>query len=482
LKLCVLLFWLTTVAAAQSFNPLANNTSACLAAGNPSGCTSGYSAVTTNPANTGAVTVITDPVPANTNISDLHGLLYSGSTTAIYFHYMDWWGCSGHFSIGKVGNNSSVIANEAAEMLGFGAAGLIIDWAGNRDASKSCRLANTNAWAAYLTAHPGTLKMAVNIDQSGFQGTCPTGATDQASCITTELNAELDYVNTNYASQSWYLKDGGSPVVHYFIDEASWTGTNWTTVWASVKGHTNLYSAPFKFIFENSFSHTQGNGAFRWFANPPVYSASSQLFWGSSSSTTPTSYNTFYSDALAAPTKTAFGIVDKGFDDGFGFGGGFGGKNRVNSQRCGRTWLDTFNLIAADGFSSSNQLADLQIATFNDYEEGTPIEMGISNCFTLTANISALSVNWTLSPTDATYATLATVDHLRILSCTSATSCVTAIDNISPALSGSNSLRGIPSGMIYVQAVGKPAIQNVLSPLMSFAPPGPVSALFAKAY
>ncbi len=452
---------------AQTFNPFANNTSACSASGTPTGCTSGYTAITTNPANTGAITVTTDPVPVNTNFSDLHSLMYASSTTPIYFHYQDWWGCSGHISIGKVGNNSNAIANEAAQMAALGGTGLIIDWAGNRDSSKACRLANTNAWASYLTANPG-LKMGIMVDQSGFQNTCPTGATDQTTCITTELNAELDYVNTNYASQSWYFKDGGNPVVGFFIDEASWSGTNWNTVWSNVKAHTNLYSSPFKYIFENTQTHTQGNGGFAWMGNPVAYTVTAQTFWGDSASTTPTSYNNFYASCLSHPSNLCFGMGKKGFDDGIGFGGGFTGNNRVQSQRCGQTWLDTFNLPGLDGFSSSTQLGYLQVGPWNDYEEGTAIEMGIGNCFTAAVTQAGSSLNWTLTKTDSTYSTLNTIQKLQVLSGSSSTAMSVAIDNITPALTGSVNISAIPAGQtVILRALGKPGIVNTNSNIVT---------------
>src|ERR1051325_4335687 len=113
---------LASSAFAQTFDPNAYNGSACSGTSIP-GCTSTFSAITTKPSNVGAVTVTTDPLPINTNISDVRTLLYTGATPKILFHYMDWWGCSGHMNIGKVGNNSAAIAKEAATMLGYGAYG-----------------------------------------------------------------------------------------------------------------------------------------------------------------------------------------------------------------------------------------------------------------------------------------------------------------------------------------------------------------------
>jgi len=55
------------------------------------------------------------------------------------------------------------------------------------------------------------------------------------------------------------------------------------------------------------------------------------------------------------------------------------GTNRVIDQNCGQTWLQSFNEVGKF-YSSGNQLPAMQIATWNDYEEGTTIEPGIDNC------------------------------------------------------------------------------------------------------
>ena len=39
-------------------------------------------------------------------------------------------------------------------------------------------------------------------------------------------------------------------------------------------------------------------------------------------------------------------------------------------------------------YNSGKQLPALQLVTWNDYEEGTEIESGISNCLTISASVS----------------------------------------------------------------------------------------------
>ena len=45
-------------------------------------------------------------------------------------------------------------------------------------------------------------------------------------------------------------------------------------------------------------------------------------------------------------------------------------------------------LEAQQPYNSGKQLPALQLVTWNDYEEGTEIESGIDNCFSLSASVS----------------------------------------------------------------------------------------------
>ena len=66
------------------------------------------------------------------------------------------------------------------------------------------------------------------------------------------------------------------------------------------------------------------------------------------------------------------------------------------TQRCARTWLDTFAKVNRL-YNSTNQHDALQLPTWNDYEEGTEVESGIDNCMSLTAAISNNVLQWAVS-------------------------------------------------------------------------------------
>lgn len=139
-------------------------------------------------------------------------------------------------------------------------------------------------------------------------------------------------------------------------------------------------------------------------------------------------------------------------------------------QFCGQTWLETW-AEAGRNYSSSSQLANLQVVTWNDYEEGTEMESGIDNCLSVSsAAVSGANLTWTLSGTGEDR----TIDRYRIWS-----SPATDGQNLTlryEAMGGASrsvslSALSLPAGSykLYVQAVGKPSIRNHMSGAVSYS-------------
>ena len=99
------------------------------------------------------------------------------------------------------------------------------------------------------------------------------------------------------------------------------------------------------------------------------------------------------------------GSAYKGFDDA----DASWGKGRVIDQRCGQTWLSTFE-VAGRFYSASHQLPALIIPTWNDYEEGTEIESGIDNCVEVKASIlNGKTLVWNITGRENT------IEHISVL-------------------------------------------------------------------
>jgi PKD repeat protein len=112
-------------------------------------------------------------------------------------------------------------------------------------------------------------------------------------------------------------------------------------------------------------------------------------------------------------------------------------------------------------YSAANPLQQIQIATWNDYEEGTTIESGIDNCVTVNAVMSGASVTWSLSGAGLEN----TIDHYTVFISADGQNLMPLVDvptgTYSVDLDPYKFLKG--NYAVYVKAVGKPALTNKMS-------------------
>jgi hypothetical protein len=142
-------------------------------------------------------------------------------------------------------------------------------------------------------------------------------------------------------------------------------------------------------------------------------------------------------------------------------------------QQCGQTWLQTFSEINRM-YDSTRQLPVLQLATWNDYEEGTEIESGIDNCLAVSAGLSGNSLHWSVSGNENTvhhYNIYVSEDGENLMTLASPTATLPPLDMCSYSLSSG-------SYTLYAQAIGKPGFKNQMSGPVAYNPncgPGTVS-------
>jgi hypothetical protein len=169
--------------------------------------------------------------------------------------------------------------------------------------------------------------------------------------------------------------------------------------------------------------------------------------------------------ALKKSSEVAIGAAYKGFNDSLA---SWGQHVKVN-QQCGQTWLATF---AETGkyHSPDNQLENLQIVTWNDYEEGSEIETGIDNCISVVPSLNGQVLTWTVTGGSEN-----TLDHYVVFISSDGVNLMPLVE-ITP---GNNvldlSTYGFDPGQytVFVEAVGQPSILNHISP--------PVQVTFSKA-
>lgn len=371
-----------------------------------------------------------------TNVSkvDLHTLLYVGATTQIYAHFMPWFGDPRHMAVGYNSQDLAQIHRQITDMISRGINGMIIDWYGSRDT-----FTNTTTLRVMAEAekHP-SFKFAIMIDKGAIKLSACSGCTPQQTLI-----EQIHYVEKTFIRSSAYMRSNGRPMITNFDVELHYPSVDWPA--AAATATTNPI-----FIFEDAsgFTHVVTGGSYSWVR--PTTSDFGMAYM-----------TKFYDAGWAHPLLETIGASYKGFNDTLASWG----LNRIMTQRCSHTWLDTFAKINSL-YNSTNQLDALQLPTWNDYEEGTEVESGIDNCMSLTAGISNNVLRWSVSGYEDT------LDHYVVYISTDG-------QNLMPLNTlgvGSHSLDLCSYSpqqrqyTLYVQGVGKPTIRNRISGAVSYRP------------
>jgi hypothetical protein len=366
----------------------------------------------------------------NVSKVDVHSLLYSGATTKVYAHLLTWFGQSQHMNIGYSSTDAAQIKRQIDDMVSRGIDGVIIDWYGPNNAIDQ----GTKLVMAEAENHPG-FTFAIMIDQGAIEWySCPGCSPQQA------LVNELQYTENSYFSSPAYMTRQGQPVVTNFNVDLSYS-VDWNAANAALSTHP-------VFIFQNNsgFSHTLSDGSYAWVMPTTTDYGKNYL-------------SSFYNAGMSFPARQVVGATYKGFNDTLASWG----SKRIMGQECGQTWLQTFSDINGL-YNSGKQLTDLQLVTWNDYEEATEVESGIDNCLTLAPSLSGNSLQWSISGNENT------VDHYTVYISSDGQNLMPLTDLV-PGLRSLN-LCGfpIPNGSynLFVQAVGKPALANQITGAISY--------------
>ena len=366
----------------------------------------------------------------NVSKVDVHSLLYSGATTKVYAHLLTWFGQSQHMNIGYSSTDAAQIKRQIDDMASRGIDGVIIDWYGPNNAIDQ----GTKLVMAEAENHPG-FTFAIMIDQGAIEWySCPGCSPQQA------LVNELQYMENTYFSSPAYMTRQGHPVVTNFNVDLSYS-VDWNAANAALSTHP-------VFIFQNNsgFSHTLSDGSYAWVMPTTTDYGKNYL-------------SSFYNVGMSFSGQQVVGATYKGFNDTLASWG----SKRIMGQACGQTWLQTFSDINGL-YNSGKQLTDLQLVTWNDYEEATEIESGIDNCLTLAPSLSGNSLQWSISGNENT------VDHYTVYISSDGQNLMSMTD-LAPGLRSLNLCSfPIPSGSykLFVQAVGKPALANQIAGAISY--------------
>src|SRR4051812_8734548 len=370
---------------------------------------------------------------AASNVSkvDIHTLLYSGANTKVIAHFMPWFGEKRHMDVGYNSHDPVQIHNQITDMISRGIDGVIIDWYGSADYTD----ATAKLVMAEAEQHPG-FTFAIMVDKGALQLSACKGCTPQQTMI-----QQVQYIEQTYIPSTAYMRINNRPMITNFdID------LHYTIDWKAVQKATST-NPDFVFQHASGFTHDVSGGSYAWVSLTSGNYGMPYL-------------DKFYKAALAAPQQETFGGVYKGFNDTLS---GWS-KNRVMNQQCGQTWLQTFSDLNSY-YNSGKPLANVQLVTWNDYEEGTEIETGIDNCVSVSSSLAGSSLQWQITGNENT------VDHYVVYISTDGQNLMPL--NTMPV--GSRSLDlgtyALAAGnyTMFVQAVGKPTMKNQMSGAVGYA-------------
>jgi len=381
-------------------------------------------------------------VSGNVSKQPIRELLYAGANTKVFAALMGWFGKGGHISVGYDSRQASQVKKQVEDMRSRGIDGAILAWYGKN----SYENATAQELKRQAEAHPG-FQFVIMVDHGALQwDSMGLSATDA-------LITHLNYLADNYYGSAAYTKIDGRPVVLEFAMELE--SVDWVRVRSSIRGNPMII-----FRNPNGWTRPLSDGAYSW---EPSKDTLSYLDY-------------FYSQATKYPALQTMGSVSPTFNDSLATWS----ANRYVDGRCGQTWLEKA-ANTAKYYSTNKQLKLIQIATWNDYEEGSTIESGIDNCLGVTAHVSGATLSWDLTGIGSEN----TVHHYTVFASQDGQNLM-SIAKLPPGSRSYNlGALSLPDGSysFFVKAVGKASLLNHISnaapyTIGSAAPPANPSASF----
>lgn len=268
--------------------------------------------------------------------------------------YQPWFGDHNHIDVGYNSQDPAVLKRQIDQAKAVGIGAFIVDWYGDRQPF----LDKSYALLQQL-AGQNDFKVALMYDETQEEA---EGATQDA--IASFDKAYRDYIQPGAPGRNAYLEYNGRPLIFIFPKGGH-------TDWNRVKQHVSAWTAPPLLIYENdSPKYADAMDGFYAWVRPSRNFTPDGSDWGEEY------LESFYKRMQAKyPEKIPVGGAWPGFDDTRASWS----LNRHIARRCGKTMADTLHVFRSY-YDNSNPLPFVMIATWNDYEEGTTIERGISDC------------------------------------------------------------------------------------------------------
>lgn len=355
-------------------------------------------------------------------------LLYAQSRTKIYARVVPFFlKTQKHMDIGYYSDDPTQARRQVEDMISRGIDGAIIDWYGTDHADLGRA---SFAFREAAEEHPG-FSFVISEDKGALKNCVRKPDCD----VSRRLIEDLNYAHDHFENSSAYLQRDGRPVVFFF--DVNLDNIDWARVRKFVQGNPL-----FVFRNANAFARPESEGAFSWVDHT-----------GRRDMPYLDEFYKKYLDQRRSRPLLAVGSVYKGFDDR----AASWSEKRVTDQECGQVWLDTFEKINRY-FSPSNPLENLEVVTWNDYEEGTEIESGIDDCVQIEPSASGHKLQWRITGNERA------IHHFAIYASPDGERLVRLAELPSTAREWEVRAPDLPAGFqLFIQAVGQPSIIDKLS-------------------
>lgn len=279
------------------------------------------------------------------------------SPTQVLAIYQPWWGDASHINVGYSSHDEPTLRQQIAHARELNISGFVVNWYGPRHEYND----KTFALLQQMAAETPDFKVAAQYDE----------AVDHPGSATDAVIVDLQYLYDRYISPSAgesraaYLRYRGRPVVFIF---PKGSGTDWDRV----RQVTQSWADPPLLIYKdpNHKYNDAFDGYYAWVQPGKGGWARDGSHWGEDY------LNYFYKTMKDHyPNKIVVGAVWPGFDDSKASWG----RNRHMAYHCGRTFENTVHVFHKY-YGPDDPAAFILVETWNDFEEGTDIERGISHC------------------------------------------------------------------------------------------------------
>jgi hypothetical protein len=274
-------------------------------------------------------------------------------STRVLADYQPWFGDPDHINVGYSSDDPNVLRKQIEHAKDLGIYGFAVDWYGHR--------------RPFLDHSYGILQQIAS--QNHFHVCLMYDETQEDTGSATEdaLDAMDEayrvYIGPQAPGRDAYVLYDNRPLIFIFPKKGN-------TDWDRVQEAVNAWETPPLLIYANDPPPQYAkdfDGEYAW-VHPSKGWSPDGSDWGKQY------LEGFYKKMETRNGEITIGGVWPGFNDAKASWG----LNRHMDRRCGRTFEDTLELFRQ--YDSVHAMPFIMIATWNDYEEGTEIEDGISDC------------------------------------------------------------------------------------------------------